>query len=397
MNGLDDLRTGPAAVAAARTEREARLLLTHLLPPGQPRFAEELRRGVPALSLLPAALERRAAVSAPDDVDAGVVPVDQLPEAAALLARMAEVGERFLVPGDEEWPLGLGRLSRPNRSGTLTPAAEPFGLFVRGPHRLDEVADRAVAVVGSRACTGYGAHMAAELAAGLVERDWAVVSGGAFGIDAAAHRAALGLGGITVAVLAGGLDVPYPVAHTSMLERIGREGLLVSESPPGSRPFRHRFLTRNRLIAALAGGTVLVEAALRSGALSTARHTIAINGHLCVVPGPVTSPLSAGCHQQLRDVVGATLVTSAAEVLELVGRLGQDMLPEVAAVVTPRDGLSPLQAQVLAAFPGRGGVTAEEVAVSLGLPVDDALAALTDLGMVQRDGPGWRLTDSGCR
>src|SRR5699024_1089667 len=139
----------------------------------------------------------------------------------------------------------------------------PLVLWALGPERLDETAERATAIVGTRAATAYGELVAADLAAGLVERDMAVVSGGAYGIDGAAHRAALAADGTTVAVLAGGIDVCYPAGHSALLHRIGAHGLLVTEYPPGVRPVRYRFLTRNRLVAVLAGATVVVEAGLR--------------------------------------------------------------------------------------------------------------------------------------
>ncbi len=143
-------------------------------------------------------------------------------------------------------------------------------LWAVGPGRLDDVADRAAAIVGTRASTAYGEHVAADLADGLAGRDVAVVSGGAYGIDGAAHRGALAADGLTVAVLAGGIDVPYPAGHAALLRRIREDGLVVTEYPPGMRPARHRFLTRNRLVAALAGATVVVEAGARSGAANTA-------------------------------------------------------------------------------------------------------------------------------
>ena len=153
-----------------------------------------------------------------------------------------------------------------------------------------------------------------------------VVSGAAIGIDGAAHRGALAVDGATVAVLACGVDRVYPAAHATLLERIAATGLVVSEYPPGSVPARHRFLVRNRLIAALGAGTVVVEAALRSGAQRTAADTEALGRLVMAVPGPVTSGPSAGCHQLIRD--GALLVTSADDVLEAVGRLGVDLAPE---------------------------------------------------------------------
>ena len=180
--------------------------------------------------------------------------------AAADLEMLQRRGGRLITPDDDEWPTLAfaafgGAPVRDKPQGR-----PPLALWVIGPVRLDGIAERSAAIVGTRAATAYGEHVAAELSAGLVERDVAVVSGGAYGIDGAAHRAALAAEGITVAVLAGGLDVLYPAGHSALLHRISQEGLLVSEYPPGVRPARHRFLTRNRLVAALSGATVVVEA-----------------------------------------------------------------------------------------------------------------------------------------
>src|SRR5690349_24006519 len=176
-------------------------------------------------------------------------------------------------------------------------------------------------MVGSRAATSYGGHVAGEIAADLGERGWAVVSGGAYGIDAAAHRGALAAEGVTIAVLACGVDYPYPAGHADLFAAICAQGLVVSEWAPGSRPARTRFLTRNRVIAALACGTVIVEAGERSGALNTARHAANLGKPLMAVPGPVTSAQSAGCHRIIRDW-GASCVTRAADVIELLSPLG---------------------------------------------------------------------------
>jgi DNA processing protein len=257
--------------------------------------------------------------------------------------------------------------------------------------RLDRIAERSAAIVGTRAATAYGEHVAAELSAGLVERDVAVVSGGAYGVDGAAHRAALAAEGITVAVLAGGLDVLYPAGHSALLHRISQEGLVVSEYPPGVRPARHRFLTRNRLVAALSGATVVVEAALRSGAASTAAWARALGRVVCAVPGPITSTASAGCHALVRS--GAELVTRADEIVEIVGRAGE-FAEEPARPIDVLDALSDDELQVYEALPGRGVRTADEIAVAAGLPAAGVLGPLAMLeiaGLVQRDEGRWRL------
>ena len=193
---------------------------------------------------------------------------------------------------------------------------------------LAPLVERSVAVVGSRASTPYGDSVGAELAADLGEADYTVVSGGAFGIDAAAHRGSLASRSPTLAILAGGLDQPYPAGHGSLFERIAERGVLVSELPPGQHPTRTRFLSRNRLIAALTPGTVMVEAAARSGARNTVTWASALHRVVMAVPGPVTSANSVTPHRLIRESE-AVLVTRAAEVLELLSPLGR---------VVPRPG-----------------------------------------------------------
>lgn len=211
--------------------------------------------------------------------------IDRAAEDLELLARR---GGRLITPDNDEWPT-LAFAAFGGAAAAAKPQCRPpMVLWVLGPARLDETAQRAAAIVGTRAATGYGERVAADLAVGLVEHDVAVVSGGAYGIDGAAHRAALGAEGITVGVLAGGIDIPYPAGHSAMLHRIGGNGLLVTEYPPGVRPARHRFLTRNRLVAAFAGAAVVVEAGLRSGAANTAAWARLLGRVVGAVPGPVT-------------------------------------------------------------------------------------------------------------
>ena len=179
-----------------------------------------------------------------------------------------------------------------------------------------------VSMVGSRAATGYGNHVAIEMAATLAERGVAVISGGAYGIDASSHRGALAAEGETVAVLAGGLQFGYPRGHADLFQTIAGQGVLVSECPPDRGPTRPGFLVRNRIIAALSRGTVVVEAALRSGALNSARHARELCLPVMAVPGPVTSEQSAGCHELIRDY-GAMCVTCATDVFEHIGLPGE--------------------------------------------------------------------------
>ncbi|MDQ0774180.1 DNA processing protein [Streptomyces aurantiacus] len=298
------------------------------------------------------------------------------------LAQARDSGTRFLCPGDTEWPAQLDDLGD----------ARPVGLWVRGLPSLRIWALRSVAVVGARACTEYGAHMASTLGAGLAERGWVVVSGGAYGVDGAAHRGALGAGGATVAVLACGVDRPYPRGHTQLITRIAEQGLVVGELPPGDHPTPSRFILRNRVIAALTRGTVVVEAAYRSGALVTARAAQRLGRFTIGVPGPASSSLSAGVHELLRGE--AVLVTDAAEVAELVGDMGE-LAPARHGPVLPRDLLDPAAARVLAALPAREPALRREIARDAGTTEDDAVARLYELrslGFVERHGDGWKLT-----
>ncbi len=282
------------------------------------------------------------------------------------------------------------------RTTALVP---PLGLWVRGFARLDLLVERSVALVGSRASTAYGEHVTGELAHGLSSRGWTTVSGGAFGIDAAAHRGSLAAGGPTVVVLACGVDRPYPTGHSTLFDRVLQDGLLVSEWPPGCAPLRHRFLVRNRLIAALTRGTVVVEAAARSGAQATAHRARSLGKVLMAVPGPVTSAMSVGCHQLLRSAgdVPAVLVTTAAEVVEAVGDLGADLVEPAAAPGTARDDLSDVARRVLDACPVRAGVPPERLATIAGCSTLDVLRVLPALelsGLVEWAGTGWRITST---
>lgn len=304
---------------------------------------------------------------------------------------LARLGGRLIVPGDDEWPEAAFASFGGVDTGKRPEGRPPLALWAVGPERLTDVVERSCAIVGTRASTGYGEHMAADLATGLAERDVAVVSGAAYGIDGAAHRATLAAEGLTVAVLAGGIDVPYPSGHSALLHRIAKQGIVVSEYPPGVRPARHRFLTRNRLVAALGGATVVVEAGLRSGAANTAAWSEALNRPVCAVPGPATSSSSAGSHALIRN--GATLVTRAAEVVEMVGRIGE-LADEPTRPTSPLDGLGPVELRVYDALPARGAHTVDQLAVSAGLPPTQVLGPLAILeleGLVERDAGRWKL------
>jgi DNA processing protein len=308
------------------------------------------------------------------------------------LDQAARVGARLVCPGEHEWPDALEVLA--SAGAIERRGGVPLALWVRGQADLRAVTARSCAVVGARAASEYGQYIAGELGAALADRGITVVSGGAFGIDAAAHRGALAGGGMTVAVLASGVDVAYPRAHRELLRWIADEGLVVSEVPPGSTPRRPRFLIRNRLIAALTQGTLVVEAALRSGALNTAAWAERCHREVMGVPGPVTSATSAGVHRLLRDGV-ATLVTDADEVAEQISRIGENLAPVKLGERRTRDTLDPRARQVLEAVPvvRAGGVAG--IASAAGIPPDEVLGTLGELlliGHVERQGNGWRLS-----
>ncbi|WP_433541172.1 DNA-processing protein DprA [Streptosporangium sandarakinum] len=305
------------------------------------------------------------------------------------LAEGERNGARLVIPGDPEWPTQLDDLGR----------ARPYALWLHGDADLRFSCLRSVALVGSRAATPYGAHVAAEFGAGLSGRGWTIVSGGAYGVDGAAHRGALAGDAPTVAVLACGVDVAYPSAHHQLFTAVRAHGVLVSECPMGSHPTRPRFLIRNRLIAALSRGTVVVEAAVRSGALSTARHALSLNRVLGAVPGPVTSETSAGCHRLIRQGA-AVCVTTPEEAIELTGALGADLAREPHGPVLPRDELEPETRRVLETVPARGGAGPAAIAVAAGVGMDTALAclgALAAAGYIERVSRGWRLRPEGPR
>lgn len=378
---------------AVERVRLARVALTWLVEPGSRALWLRVAEHGPERvldGLLAAGLNhplRRAA-------GARVGPSDPRAAAAAVLARTRRLGARVVIPEDDEWPGQLDQLIRICRDGKDPidrDAAPPLCLWIRGPGRPDEVLRRSVAVVGARAATGYGAQAARQVGYELADRGWTVVSGGAFGIDAHAHRGALAAGGLTVVVLACGVDRAYPASHTSLFERVAEDGLLVSEWPPGAEPFRHRFLIRNRVIAAATSGTVVVEAGVRSGALQTLRRAGELSRHRMVMPGPVTSAMSVGCHEQLRNPE-VRLVTGAAHILEEVGELSKDLAPVARGPAHPRDGLEPSERRLLEALLIRKPLSAEAAAIRAGVPASEAMRTLPGLvlrGFARRSGLGF--------
>ncbi|MGV8909171.1 MAG: DNA-processing protein DprA [Propionicimonas sp.] len=347
-------------------ERNARMCLCAVVEPGHPGVAE--------------AVEEYGAAQ----VWASLVRPDaELP--LARRARTVNPGElrertraenmRFVIPGDPEWPSALSDLAGCEPVNQLS--GQPLGLWLAGAGDLAELLKESVAMVGSRASTAYGDTVAAELAAELSESGHTVLSGGAYGIDAAAHRGCLAGRRPTVAVLAGGLDQPYPAGHRPLFNRIVERGVMVSELAPGEHPTRVRFLARNRLIAALTPGTVLVEAAARSGARNTVTWANVLGRVVMAVPGPVTSATSVTPHHLIREAE-AVLVTRAGDVLELLSPLGRAN-PRVPGERRPTDELSAEELRVFEGVPGRGSIGAGDLALRAGMTMPTCLALLDQL------------------
>lgn len=278
-------------------EREARALLTFLAEPHD-RDMLDLVEDYGAAKALDLVFEAEPGDSLfLDEIRKRIEPRLQGQASMSLILSRAErEGIRFVIPGDDEWP-------------DLLPPRAAFGLWVRGiPLPLNEI-DKPLAFVGSRASSTYGEQVTADLVSRAATRGHTIVSGAAYGIDAAAHRAAMMSGARTVAWLAGGVDRPYPIGNQDMIERIPINGTLVSLMPPGATPTKWRFLARNRMIARAVDGVVVVESGFRSGSTSTAAAAEEYATPVMAVPGPITSVTSAGCHELIRTRV-ANMVTS---------------------------------------------------------------------------------------
>jgi DNA processing protein len=376
---------------AGEKERFARIALSFVAEPGDLVLGALLRACGPAEAF---AAIRGGRAPEPGAAGRGGIPglgraigrwgarLGAVP-AESRLADWERAGIRVVCPGDPEWPTQLDVLGD----------ARPLLLWVQGSADLRFACLRSVSVVGARAATGYGQHVAAEMAAALAERGWCVISGGAYGIDASAHRGALGAEGVTVAVLASGLSYGYPKGHHELFAAIAGQGVMISEWPPDRAPSRPGFLVRNRVIAALSCGTVVVEAALRSGALSTARHARDISRPLMAVPGPVTSRQSDGCHEVIREW-GAVLVTRAQDVIENVSPAGEGLAPRRRGPACSRDSLDSETTAVLEAIPARGGAGTAAIAITAGVDLSTAircLGALAAAGFIERCTRGWRV------
>ena len=381
-------------------ERAVRLLLSRLIEPDDQFFAElresaELRDSSSPAELLRAILGEGLPPPWPSELAerlagrrAGIHLKLARADPAADLQAGAAAEARFLIPGDADWPSALDDLG----------GRAPFGIWIIGGF---EPQAPAVAMVGARACTGYGSQAAGQLAADIARVGTTVVSGAALGVDGAAHRGALAVGGTTVAVLACGIDRSYPASHRTLIEAIGQRGAVLAELPPGTSPTRFRFLARNRLIAALGLGTVVVEAASRSGSLVTARLAAELGRAVFAVPGPVTSRQSTGTNRLLCD--GAIPALDGPQVLAELGIEStgppEPPEPEARRADTPSEAVSldPRTVLVREALPtARSGRAAEVLALAAatGLAPPQVLASLGQLaacGRVVKTGGGWAL------
>lgn len=310
--------------------------------------------------------------------------------ARADLDLVASQGGRLITPDDDEWPmwklLAFDGAGMPVGSDQCAPLA----LWVLGAVSVAELTERAVSIVGTRAATSYGEHVTAEIAGDLAVDGWTILSGAAFGIDAAAHRAALGVGGSTVAVLACGVDRAYPSGHSRLLYRIAQTGAVISEYAPGTTPAKHRFLARNRLVAGLGSAVVIVEAGWRSGARNTAGWARKLGRPVLAVPGPVTSAASKGCHRMIREGE-ARLVADAHDVVAEAGMAGEtdegrpSMFREI-------DALSESALLVYEALPATGTLSPRELSDVSSLPLATVRSVLPLLeldGFVASDETGW--------
>jgi DNA processing protein len=360
-----------------------------------------------------AAMAAIRAERAPEHVLAAMAARRTLADPEVDLDAAQRRGIRLVVPESDEWPhFAMSALERTgavrateylagkhahDEAGEPVP---PLALWVRGRADLAALGTRSAGIVGARASTSYGDHVTAEFAFGLAAQGVTVISGGAYGIDAAAHRGALAADGITVAVSAGGLDRPYPTGNADLFERIAATGLLISESPPGCAPQRHRFLSRNRLIAALSTGVVVVEAATRSVAANTAKHALRLGRPLLAVPGPVTSAMSVGCHALIRDGC-ATLVTSVDEVLQHVGPIGAGLGASRTADAGPGDDLrtrldelDPTARRVFEGLSPRRFTRPEAISARTGVGVLEVIRTLPALdlaGLIEAGDGGYRI------
>ena len=370
--------------------RQDRLGLSLVVEPGDPRLRNLLLTHEPG-EVLAAILDRHrlAEVRIPEAWTERGRDLDRAAERAAALAKAA--GLRWVTPGDEEWPAALSDLDHLEPLHGATGA--PVGLWLRGVGHLGELCAQSVAIVGARECTTYGAECASELAADCADAGWSVISGAAYGVDGCAHRGAFLMNKPTAGVLACGADLDYPKSHGALITRISEVGVVVSEQAPGEKPLKNRFLSRNRLIAALTQGTVVIEAAGRSGSLNTLNWADQLGRTTMALPGPVTSRQSKGVHAAIR-AGKAVLVTNAKEIIAELSGLGAAAEEPPSLPLTEFDRLPPAAQTTLDGLEWSTARTVPEVASTVRLStreVRSALALLERRGLVTRAGTEWML------
>ena len=282
------------------TPFEARAILFSCIEPGHFFWSAEIAAHGPLK-----VLESILSASYPAEKTKAIVTSIRVADVGQILYEIEKAGAQFLTPEHEHWPVGVNQLVNP-----------PIGLVVKGDSTC--LITDSLAIVGSRKPTNYGANVASEFARGFSDLGWTIISGGAYGIDSYAHRATLQANGITIAVLATGIEVAYPKSNQKLFNEMSAHGALISELMPYESAMPSRFLVRNRLIASIAKATLVVEAAYKSGSLRTAHDAAELLRPVMAIPGPINSAMSQGCHRLISERA-AELITSVADAVEFIG------------------------------------------------------------------------------
>ena len=282
------------------TPFEARAILFSCIEPGHFFWSAEISAHGPLK-----VLESILSASYPAEKTRAIITSIRVADVGQILYEIEKAGAQFLTPEHEHWPIGVNQLVNP-----------PIGLVVKGDSTC--LITDSLAIVGSRKPTNYGANVASEFARGFSDLGWTIISGGAYGIDSYAHRATLQANGITIAVLATGIEVAYPKSNQKLFNEMSAHGALISELMPYESAMPSRFLVRNRLIASIAKATLVVEAAYKSGSLRTAHDAAELLRPVMAIPGPINSAMSQGCHRLISERA-AELITSVADAVEFIG------------------------------------------------------------------------------
>ena len=282
------------------TPFEARAILFSCIEPGHFFWSAEISAHGPLK-----VLESILSASYPAEKTRAIITSIRVADVGQILYEIEKAGAQFLTPEHEHWPIGVNQLVNP-----------PIGLIVKGDSTC--LITDSLAIVGSRKPTNYGANIASEFARGFSDLGWTIISGGAYGIDSYAHRATLQANGITIAVLATGIEVAYPKSNQKLFTEMSAHGALISELMPYESAMPSRFLVRNRLIASIAKATLVVEAAYKSGSLRTAHDAAELLRPVMAIPGPINSAMSQGCHRLISERA-AELITSVADAVEFIG------------------------------------------------------------------------------